>query len=37
MSPRTKKQDMDEEDIAEIEVDTVEDEWGDVLEELSYC
>ena len=36
MSPRTKKVD-DDDDVVEIEIDTVEDEWGDVLEELSYC
>lgn len=31
MSPRTKKKD---EDIYEVEVDTLEEEWGDVLDEL---
>jgi len=32
MSPRTKKKD---EDVYEVEVDTLEEEWGDVLDELS--
>lgn len=32
MSPRSRKKD---EDTFEVEVDTLEEEWGDVLDELS--
>ena len=32
MSPRSRKK---EEDTIEVEVDTLEEEWGDVLDELS--
>lgn len=33
MSPRTKK--TDDEDTLEVEVDTLEEEWGNVLDDLS--